>query len=130
MAVWCDSPSWCTAVGFALDNSSNAFTVAERWNGTAWTLERTPNGGRDGSFDAVSCVSPRACTAVGNSEQGALAERWNGRRWTVQNASLTARPAGILYGVSCPSTTKCTAGGSYVNGAGAERTLAERWNRG
>lgn len=74
----------------------------------------------------VSCTSPKACVAVGNSLGGsALVERWNGVRWSVQPNPAGSRPGG-LSGVSCTSTTACTAVGSLDAGNGAP--LVERWD--
>jgi hypothetical protein len=115
--------------------------VAERWTGSRWVLEPTPNPGRyhDLSFDGVSCTSTRACTAVatfldraGNS--GSLAERWNGRRWTIQPlAKPTARhrKTGRVFitGVSCASATACTAVGiGFLPRAANSISVAEHWN--
>ena len=77
---------------------------------------------------------PRACTAVGNLENGAgqhvpLAERWNGNDWEIQ---LTPTPNGatdsFLSSVSCASASVCSAVGYVQNSAGQKSTLAERWN--
>src|SRR5947209_3840531 len=66
-------------------------TLAERWNGTGWSVQRTPNpsGALVSSLRGVSCTAPTACTAVGSyvSSVGAqvpLAERLNGTSWSVQ----------------------------------------------
>jgi hypothetical protein len=40
--VSCSSPSACTAVG-NYQKGSNTLTLAERWNGKAWTMETVPN---------------------------------------------------------------------------------------
>jgi hypothetical protein len=123
--VSCPSASACTAVGYYNNSTSVVVTLAERWNGTAWTIQPTPNprGAQGSSLDAVSCPSASACTAVGT-----LAESWNGTAWTIQP---TPNPRGayawILTGVSCPSASACTAAGDYNNSTGTV-TLAERWN--
>ncbi|MGD0395211.1 MAG: hypothetical protein ABSC41_21525, partial [Acidimicrobiales bacterium] len=127
-AVSCSSAAACTAVG-TYDNRSGAeVTLAERWNGTSWRVQTTPNPSRaamdlppDTELDGVSCSLATACTAVGtffnrSRTQVTLAERWNGTSWAVQT---TPNPSGAvygsqLYGVSCRSATACTAVGSYV----------------
>src|SRR5690242_7134762 len=42
-AVRCPSSTSCVAVGFYDDNSGNRLTLAQRWNGTSWSNQSTPN---------------------------------------------------------------------------------------
>jgi hypothetical protein len=132
--VTCVSTRACTAVGFYINSTQTALvTLAERWNGTKWSIEHTPNpkGVPDTWLFSVSCASARACPAVGYYYNGTiyptLAERWNGTKWSIQS---TPNPKGsvqsVLFGVSCVSARACTAVGSYENGA--RLALAERWN--
>ena len=134
--VSCTSSSACTAVGRYVNSSSVEVTLAERWNGTEWLVQSTPNpsGAKASSLAGVSCTSSSACTAVGryvnsSSVEVTLAERWNGTEWLVQS---TPNPSGAkassLAGVSCTSSSACTAVGRYVNSSSVEVTLAERWN--
>ena len=138
--VSCVSRTACTAVGYT--NSAGAYvTLVEGWNGTSWTVQRTPNPA-DTTFSellGVSCVSRTACTAVGHYTNRALievtlAERWNGTSWTVQRtpnpggAKFSANSSNELLGVSCSSRTACTAVGDYANPAGTGGALVERWN--
>jgi hypothetical protein len=132
--VSCPSASACTAVGYYLASGTST-TFAERWNGTAWTLQSTPapSGATASYLNGVSCPSASACTATGFYSTGTtdltLAETWNGTAWTVQS---TPAPSGAtsseLYGVSCPSASACTAAGNYETSTGATVTLAESWN--
>jgi len=137
--VSCASLSSCTAVGFSTNRTGAAATLAERWKGTSWSIQRTPNpaGATSSSLLGVSCASPRSCTAVGfwyyislPSSEVMLAERWNASSWSVQR---TPNPAGATYGqfagVSCPSLRFCTAVGFFTDRAGTLSALAERWNR-
>ena len=134
--VSCPSASACTAVGEYSVLSGNPpvekrLTLAERWNGTRWVIQPTPNptGAEASSLSAVSCTSASACTAVGTTVSGALAERWNGTAWKIQSVPNRAGGTSVeLAGVKCTSATACTAVGQYVNGSGVEVTLAERWN--
>jgi hypothetical protein len=43
------------------------YALTARWDGRRWSIQRLPGpGGRiPGGLDAVACVSPRACVAVG-----------------------------------------------------------------
>jgi hypothetical protein len=134
-AVSCASASACSAVGGYRNSSGTPVTLAERWNGTSWGIQPTPNPPGGGwSLHAVSCTAPAACTAVGGrvAPPGApvtLAERWNGTSWSIQP---TPNPAGapfsFLGAVSCASASACSAVGGYGNSSGTPVALAERWD--
>jgi hypothetical protein len=126
----------CTAVGYVINSAGNYVALAERWNGTSWRIQPTPNpsGAKSNTLDAVSCPAASNCTAVGDAANSAgaeitLAEHWNGTSWTIQP---TPSPNGAkfsgLNGISCPSAAACTAPGTYVDSAGADKTLAEYWD--
>ena len=121
-AVACPAHSACTAFGLS-DGSGTARTMAQRWNGTDWRIQRTPNltGAAASQFDGISCTSRSACIGVGVSGNQPLAERWNGTAWKKQ--PLPSVPGAFLNAVSCTSSSACIAvGGS------ASRNVAERWN--
>jgi hypothetical protein len=131
--VSCTSPSACVAVGTAFDSSGNSLgTLTERWDGTRWSILPTPTSNSSGAFlNAVSCTSPNACTAVGNSAAGVvMAERWNGKSWSIQPMPAPADAASsFLNGVSCTSAKACTAVGTWFDSSGNDAgTVAERWN--
>jgi hypothetical protein len=133
--VSCTSASACTAVGQYVTGAGSTATLAERWNGTAWAIQSTPNptGGTSSELYGVSCTSASACTAVGNYDTSTgvvtLAERWNGTAWAVQSTpSPSGATAGFVNGVSCTTTSACTATGWYETTPGAYETLAEAWN--
>lgn len=65
LGVSCVSARACTAVGSSFTVIGAGATLAERWNGTQWSIEHTPNTDGASGLDSVSCVSARACTAVG-----------------------------------------------------------------
>jgi len=125
-----------TAVGFYYPTTGPEATLAERWNGKQWVIQKTPNPTRSLStvLNAVSCTSSgAACTAVGfyyNTANTTLsvAEHWNGKAWVIQKSM---NPKGAfyseLYGVSCSSGTACTAVGYFVTSSPLV-ALAERWN--
>jgi hypothetical protein len=73
--VSCASPTVCTAVGTTnLDAAGSAAppsgTLAERWDGRRWFLQRTmtPAGGE--TLNAVACPSTNSCVAVGTGVGG------------------------------------------------------------
>jgi len=76
-------------VGSAFDQTGeSSFNVAEAWNGTSWSLLRTPSpGSTNNELRGVSCTSASSCLAVGDDigigNGHTLAEIWNGTKWAV-----------------------------------------------
>ncbi len=126
--VSCTSPSACTTTGEQHSATGIVHSLAERWNGTRWRVQPTPNppGVQFASLPSVDCTGPSACLAVGGSDQGTLAERWNGTRWRIQ-PTPTPSGGGQLTGVACPAPAACTAVGFTFTSSGG-MILAERWN--
>jgi hypothetical protein len=134
--VSCTSSTACTAAGFY-----NAFaaggsgTLVERWDGTTWSIQPTPNPA-DAALRGVSCASPTACTAVGDYQdpaggQATLAVGLNQTGWSIETTPNPAGPVrSQLTGVSCASTTGCVAVGTGGGLYPGEGSLVERWNRG
>jgi len=135
-AVSCSSTSACTAAGFHEGVSEPAVTLVDRWNGTEWKIQATPNpeGAKGSVLEGVSCASSTVCTAAGYYKNSSgtrvtLAEEWNGTEWKVQTTpNPTGAKESLLKGVSCISSTACTADGYYENSSGTTVTLAEAWN--
>jgi hypothetical protein len=148
-AIWCASATSCLAVGDTRLNTSDSNTsdsntsdsntsdskeapLAERWNGSTWTVLPMPNPVHTVQSDLtdIDCTSVTACTAVGSytySTAGnayyALAEGWNGKTWRLETAANPAPKANSLYSVSCTSPTACETVGDAFDGL-----LAESWN--
>jgi hypothetical protein len=73
VAVLTTGDAW--AVGSYADTNGGR-TLAEHWNGTAWSVVPSPDPGGSGDFlSAVSAVSPSAIWAVGEYEIGGRAKR-------------------------------------------------------
>jgi hypothetical protein len=140
VAVDCSSATACSAVGNYNPTTATSRTLAERWNGTKWTLKSTPNTGSAISYlEGVACTSSTTCTAVGYDRPTSatirtLAERWNGTKWAVQNTPNPSGSSGIneLYAVACPRATICTAVGAQqknpTSPTSPTLTLAERYS--
>lgn len=133
--VSCPATTTCTATG-SYYVGGTALSLAERWDGTSWTQQSTPNPPKAVStgFDEVSCPSVSLCIAVGGGTTQrttrSLAEIWHGSAWTL---STPGQPAGaalsVLSGVSCPSTADCTAvGGWAATTAGSLVPLAAQYS--
>ncbi len=122
----CTAYNACIAVGH--DGYANV-PLAERWNGTEWSLQTIPGAAEFSELNAVACSSG-TCIAVGT--EGALgthnvplAERWNGTAWSLQTIPSPTAEFSELKSVSCTSATACTAVGVY----GYPLTMfAEHWN--
>lgn len=137
-AVACGNARACISVG-DYTGSIGYLTLAERWNGTSWAIQPTPNpaGEKNDILSGLSCVGPRWCTAVGysltaRSVQTALVEAWNGRTWTIQPTPLPAGTKGSagLDAVSCTAPDSCMAVGGFANSGSSAQSqpLAEYWN--
>jgi hypothetical protein len=107
-------------------------TLAERWNGTRWSIQPAPNPAPGGLLAAVSCTSASACTAAGNLNGTAhagsttLVERWNGTKWAIQPTSKLSAGQGSFFNAVACQASACTAVGLYLTNSGP-LNLAERW---
>jgi hypothetical protein len=124
--VSCTSYNACTAVGIY----GGAYTpLAERWNGTEWSLQTVPSAKAEFSeLQAVSCASSTSCVAVGSDgyPRVPLAESWNGKEWSIQTIPAPKEVEWTeLRSISCSSSSACTA----VGVSGSPQTMVvERWN--
>lgn len=131
-SVACPSADSCVAVGSFTPGGdgqmSNNRTLVERWDGSAWSVNPSPNRGSEpNSLQAVSCTSPLTCIAVGSYSTGAalenhqgLAESWTGAGWSI------APPAGFntdLASVVCIPDQSCMA----VGKAATASSISSQW---
>jgi hypothetical protein len=117
-------PTACMTAGMV----RNAHPLAQRWNGSAWTV--TPTGTVRAVLYGVSCAKPGNCMAVGGTNGGngrVFTEQWTGARWHVVPAPSPRGGTSSLVGVSCVSATDCWGADSYFNGLSG-RSLIEHWN--
>lgn len=116
-AVSCLSTKVCTAVG-AQSVGGSSVPLAERWNGSSWSIQQTPKpaGSTSSELIGVSCTSRTFCIALGAFKGGfkTFVERWNGSRWAIQRIPKGFRATGV----SCTSRRACIAvgGGAYTDG--------------
>jgi hypothetical protein len=135
-AVSCLSPTSCIAVGHYDNKTGATRALAERWNGSSWTLQATPDrsDAADSALTAVACPSANLCIAVGwyqvKTVDWAFAEVWNGTAWKLQSIPQRSGAGGDqLLAVSCPTASACTAVGNYYDTAAKQyRALASVWN--
>lgn len=83
--VSCPSRKLCFAVGVVRGPKRRPMPLVERWNGSTWSVQRAASRGLRPSFanflNGVSCVSAKACIAVGATFGKSLVESWNGSKW-------------------------------------------------
>jgi hypothetical protein len=137
-AVHCRTTTSCVAVGQYGTAAFHTKTLIERWNGSGWSINASPNpaGIAVTGLAGVQCTSATFCVAVGSyfmnssdsSAERTLVEHWNGTAWKiVASPNHSAVSDSGLTGVSCTSATNCFAVGHYTTDV-ATRTLVERWN--
>jgi len=129
VAVLAAGNAW--AVGTYAD-SSGGRTLAEHWNGSAWSVVPSPDPDDSGDFlSAVSAVSPSVVWAVGEYESGGrsktLIVRWNGTSWE-QVASPNPGSDNFLNGVWAVSAKDVWAVGRYGDGPSGGSSLILHWN--
>jgi hypothetical protein len=137
-SVSCSAPDACTAVGTAGNARGMPVTLAQRWNGTSWQRQSTPQPGRTipdsrPGLSGVSCPTSAFCEAVGTNEVvGAgigLTYGWNGSAWKRQSFPEPLGSTSVsLEQVSCVSARFCEAVGFYQFGTSGILALAAQWN--
>jgi hypothetical protein len=127
------SPTDVWASGYESNANGMNFHVPYvlHWNGTAWSLTKTPNRGTEGSLlRAITSLSATDVWAVGQVQLldgtiRTLTEQFNGTKWTVVPSPS---PGGVgnasLDAVSSPSAgTLLAAGAHEIKGQCCLRTL-------
>ena len=71
-SVSCTSRNFCVAAGTSLYGTPANQTLAEIWNGSAWSTSAAtdPGGGNENGIADVSCPSRNFCVAVGSYSNG------------------------------------------------------------
>ena len=134
--VSCISRDACVAVGYSTwDSESVRVTLAERWNGSHWTTQPSPDPIRLDVLNSVSCSSGGSCVAVGDSSNRAgnatlpLVERWRHGRWSLIRAprrlSTGHSTDSTLLGVACFANATCLAIGDAQGGPFATEFASE-----
>jgi hypothetical protein len=119
--VWAVGETGCPSV-------QNGRTLALHWNGSAWSIVKTPNPGFFPVLSSVAALTPADAWAVGDTTfSGAddpLIEQWNGSTWQVSKVPSSLH--GALHGVAAVSTTSAWAVG---DGPMALHWNGTRWSR-
>jgi hypothetical protein len=108
VAAISDTDVW--AVGTQKDSNDVFHTLAEHWNGTAWSVVPAVDAGASGnSFYAVTAVSSTSIYATGQQSGSGfpsqvLTEHWNGSRWTVLSTPADAVASPLPLGITGSDT--------------------------
>jgi hypothetical protein len=136
--VSCATTTSCRAVGFFDRRRDIRHTFVERWDGSTWTHEPSPDPDGAGAsyLSSVVCTDASTCIAVGHSEdaedgsESPLAEVWYGDSWSIVPTRIPRDSLGSveLRDVSCAGPNACVAVGSYIRNTGRFHTLVEAWD--
>ncbi|HEX8006833.1 MAG TPA: alkaline phosphatase family protein [Trebonia sp.] len=132
------SPTDIWAVGNYLpdapgSNVDATGSFAEHYDGTKWTVVRTPNAGPNyNSLFSVGAAGGEAW-AVGTHlnaafKDRALVEVWNGSSWHIANVPQPGTQRDILSGASALSKNDVWVVGDQQGANDRFETLAEHWN--
>ena len=117
--VTCTARTACVAVG-SIGNGNAGTALIESWDGRDWSVTSTlsPTTAQNVQLNAVACLSPSSCTAVGSYNVGtgvqSLIESSSGGKWSLVS-SPTVRTAEFdsLFALACPSPGRCTSVGNF-----------------
>jgi hypothetical protein len=137
--VSCPTTTFCMADGYYDQASGNQLTLAERWNGTSWSITSSPNPSSTftpltNSLWSVSCTSTTFCMAAGDYWNSGgvkqnLVEKWSGSSWAIVTTPDTSSAAdnGLYSGVSCATTSFCMDSSQCCDNSGTNQTLTLEW---
>jgi phosphoesterase family protein len=109
VAAISDSDVW--AVGAMQDANALWHTLAEHWNGSAWTVVPTVDAGTSGNqFFAVTAVSSTNVYATGQQSgtgfpNNSLVEQWNGTAWSLVSTPTDPGGSEVPLGATATSAS-------------------------
>ncbi len=139
LAVLSPTDAWASGSEGNVSGQNFHIPYVLHWNGTAWSLAKTPNRGSEGSLlNAISAVSASDIWAVGQTQHlnGAiqtLTEQFNGTAWAVvasPSPGSTPTDDSLDAVASAGSGQVFAAGAREVSGQCCLRTLALRTTSG
>jgi hypothetical protein len=120
--VACPSSNRCIAVGDSFKPSPfKIVSLVELWNGSTWTIQKSPSPASGGQLSAVGCPSRTRCLAVGDG----FGANWNGKKWSLVKLASPGGPAD-LTSISCRPRV-CYADGGFFQDAVLQGVI-EFWN--
>lgn len=121
------------AVGYSSDGNL-AYTLVERWDGTAWSIVPSPNPGTDVFLDGVAATGPDDAWAVGyyfdpaTQINEALIERWDGTTWNIVAGPNPGELDNSLSEVAAVSANDAWAVGYFTGGGWTNQTFITHWD--
>jgi hypothetical protein len=109
----CPRADRCIAVGWSA-SGTNLRSLVELWDGTRWTVVRTPTPATSTSsvLTAIDCVDLTHCYAVGIYQKGtptehAFSESWDGAGWTIVPIPLGSSDVSASCAISTQQRSVC-----------------------
>ncbi len=132
VAAVADSDVW--AVGWAFNAQLNAYrTVTEHWNGTRWSLVRSPNATNGYNLlNGVGVVAANDVWAVGQAAIGStystMIQHWTGTSWSLVSSPNVPGFSNVLQAISVVSANDIWAVGYSQDTNFNTFTLTLHWN--
>ncbi|HZU67369.1 MAG TPA: hypothetical protein VFA09_08825 [Ktedonobacteraceae bacterium] len=117
------------AVGGFSSNSNSQQTLVEHWNGSKWSVVKSPNptGSTVNNLSGVAVASANDVWAAGsgNGFSTTLIEHWNGSKWSIVQSPNPGQ-INLLDDIAVVSGSNIWAVGQSLAFTG--QTLIEQWN--
>jgi len=132
VAAATDNDVW--AVGWAYNAQLNAYrTLTEHWNGTRWSLVRSPNATSGYNLlNGVALVAANDVWTVGQAWNGStyntLVEHWNGGAWSIVPSPNVTGNSNVLEAISVVSANDIWAVGFSTDSNFINNTLTLHWD--
>jgi hypothetical protein len=132
VAAAADNDVW--AVGWAYNAQLDAYrTLTEHWNGTRWSLVRSPNATSGYNLlNGVVVVAANDVWTVGQAWNGStyntLVEHWNGGAWSIVPSPNVTGNSNVLEAISVVSANDIWAVGFSTDSNFINNTLTLHWN--
>src|SRR5438067_3869336 len=132
VAAVADNDVW--AAGWAFNAQLNAYrTVTEHWNGTRWSLVRSPNATNGYNLlNGVAVVAANDVWAVGQAAIGStystMIQHWNGTSWNIVSSPNVPGFSNVLQAISIVSANDIWAVGYSQDTNFNNFTLTLHWN--
>lgn len=113
------------------DCYGNGQTLAEQWNGRAWSVVATPNATSADGLLGVVAITATNVWAVGVSKASGvnqpLVEHWTGSSWGIVSTPSDGLQPSDLTAIAATSATDIWAVG-YISTPQLDQPLVEHWN--
>jgi hypothetical protein len=102
-------------------------TLTEHWNGTKWSITKSPSPTGDDTLNSEAVISPADVWAAGSSAENApFVIHWNGSDWSQLPATHEKGAAALLFAVAATSADSVWTVGLSINSHNyTEQTFSE-----